>query len=169
MSGGEPPKILGLTIHSPWAELVARGLKTVENRSWAPPPWLLGRYLAVHASTRWDQEGAEFVERNASRFRAPDLRPEACQKGVVAVARVVGWVQRVELGQPGPKVISMLPGCSFTEQDWRWFVGAEFGWLLRDVQRITPVACRGQQKLWRLPSPVYDSVRRRYDAARRAG
>jgi hypothetical protein len=160
----EDHKILALTVHRPWSELIARGLKTVETRGWAPPPWMLGRYLAIHASTRWDQEGAEFIERAHSRFLAPRLLVNECPAGIIAVAQLVGWVQRVDIGDRPPKVIAMLPGHAFGGDDWRWFHANEFGWVLRGVKRIAPVAARGQQKLWAMSKPVYDSVRARYAA-----
>lgn len=159
-------KILGLTVHSPWAELIAQGDKTVECRSWAPFEFMLGRYVAIHASTRWDQEGYEFLRRNPQRFRVDPPRAEWCKHGVIAVARLVGWVRRPELGAPGgPLVVQMLPGHSFTEADWRWFHQSEFGWVLRSVKRIRPIEMKGRQGLWALPPPVYEAVRRRYTRA----
>jgi hypothetical protein len=163
----EELKILGLTVHSPWAELIASGHKTVECRSWPPYEWMLGKYIAVHASTRWDQEGHDFLERNAGRFKVITPRPESCAHGIVAVAQLVGWVRRTELGTPGgPTVVRMLPGHGFSEQDWRWFHIAEYGWILRDVTRILAVAVKGRQGFWPLPPLVYSSVRKRWQAAR---
>lgn len=159
-------KILGLTIHSPWAQLTAEGHKTVECRSWAPYDFMLGRHVAIHASTRWDQEGYEFIERNVQRFLVTAPRAGACSYGIIAVARLVGWVRRTDLGEPGgPVVVKMLPGHAFTPDDWRWFHAGEFGWIWRDIRRIAPVACTGKQKLWRLPDTVVESVRRRYGKA----
>ena len=165
-------KILGLTLHAPHGELVAMGLKTIENRGWAPPPWMLGRYIAVHQSTRWDQEGADYYRRNHPRYLVDPPMLQECKFGIIAVARVVGWVQRAELGER-PRTVAMLPGFAFGDQvdalghsvDWRWFSGAEYGWVLRDVKRIEPVAARGLQKLWQLPRPTYESVRRRWAKA----
>lgn len=169
-------KILGLTVHSPWAELIARGIKTVENRSWAPYEWMLGRYIAIHASTRWDQEGVDFINRNHTRFQVETPQLQECVYGVVAVARLVGWVVRgPESDGQKPVTVKMLPGYEFGSNvnaagrslDWSWFTGP-FGWVLRDTVRIAPVACRGMQKLWALPPPVYKSVRQRFDVARKA-
>lgn len=158
-------KILAITVHRPWSELIARGVKTIETRSWAPYSFMLGRYLAIHASTRWDQEGAEFITRCHARFLIDAPRVEECPAGIVAVAQLVGWVQRVEVGDRPPKVLAMLPGHSFGGEDWRWFHTNEFGWVLRGVKRFAPVAARGQQKLWVMSKPVYDAVRRRYGKA----
>lgn len=164
-------KILGLTVRSPWAELIARGLKTIENRSWPPYDFMLGRHLAIHASPTWDQQGYDYMRANHPRFALDPPMREECRYGVIAVVRLVGWVQRTESGPP--RVVKMLPGEFFGKAedqlghsiDWRWFHGAEYGWVLRDVRRIEPVACAGRQKVWQLSRFVLASVRARYGKA----
>ena len=44
-----------LTLHQPWASLVALGVKTIETRSWATS---YRGPLAIHAATRWPVQGA---------------------------------------------------------------------------------------------------------------
>jgi DNA polymerase-1 len=44
-----------LTVWQPWAWAIAMGFKLIENRSWPPPRWLIGRELAIHAAA-----GTEF-------------------------------------------------------------------------------------------------------------
>ena len=180
MSGLRDEKILGLTVRSPAAELIARGIKTIENRGWPPHEWMLGRYLAIHASPMWDQEWADFVRRNLGRFAVEPPLVGECRYGVIAVARLVGWVRRVESASvPGApwtaEPVKMLDGHAFGAAedphghsiDWRWFQPQifEYGWVLRDVRRITPVACKGRQGVWKLPPLVYSSVRRAYERA----
>jgi hypothetical protein len=41
-----------LTLHQPWASLVAVGAKTIETRSWAAPEWMIGERLLIHAGKR---------------------------------------------------------------------------------------------------------------------
>lgn len=162
-------QILGLTVRSPWAELEARGIKPIENRGWPPPDWMLGRYLAIHASPTWDTHGVQYVRDHIERFAVDPPLQQECVYGVIAVARLVGWVQRTESGPP--RTVKMLPGFAFgdnvdangTSLDWRWLMRMyEYGWVLRDVRRIKPVACAGRQKLWPLPRFVYASVRERW-------
>lgn len=40
-----------LSLHQPWASLVALGVKTIETRSWRAPASLIGERFAVHAAT----------------------------------------------------------------------------------------------------------------------
>ena len=41
-----------LTLHQPWAGLLAAGVKTIETRSWAAPQSAIGQQMAIHASKR---------------------------------------------------------------------------------------------------------------------
>ena len=46
-SRGEP--MYAVTLHLPWATLIALGVKSVETRSWPAPARLLGQVIAIHA------------------------------------------------------------------------------------------------------------------------
>jgi hypothetical protein len=41
-----------LSLHQPWASLVALGVKTIETRSWAAPKSLIGQRIAIHAAAK---------------------------------------------------------------------------------------------------------------------
>ena len=38
-----------ITLHQPWASLVAHGIKNIETRSWPPPQGIIGERIAIHA------------------------------------------------------------------------------------------------------------------------
>jgi hypothetical protein len=131
---------------------------------------MLGKYLAIHASTRWDQEGADFIDRARLRFGlvGPSRvkRLEECKTGIIAVAQLVGWVEMGPHGTGQVKTIAMLPGHAFDlQRDGPWFFG-RYGWLMRGVVRFGPIECKGKQGLWKLAPELYERVRRRYDLAR---
>ena len=44
-----------ITLHQPWASLIADGRKTIETRSWAPPRTLIGERIAIHAGWQIDK------------------------------------------------------------------------------------------------------------------
>ena len=48
-----------LTLHQPWASLIADGRKPFETRSWAPPRSLIGRRIAIHAGRTVDPDAAD--------------------------------------------------------------------------------------------------------------
>ncbi|MYE38465.1 MAG: ASCH domain-containing protein [Candidatus Spechtbacteria bacterium SB0662_bin_43] len=39
-----------ITLHQPWASLIALGIKDIEARSWSPPQRLIGETIAIHAA-----------------------------------------------------------------------------------------------------------------------
>ena len=45
-----------ITLHQPYATLIALGRKRYETRSWAPPQWLLGQRIAIHAAKNTSRE-----------------------------------------------------------------------------------------------------------------
>jgi len=55
-----PMDLRALTVHEPWASLIAYGVKPVENRTWAST-FMLGKRLAIHRGQKVDFEGAEVL------------------------------------------------------------------------------------------------------------
>ena len=155
-------KILGLTLHEPWASLVARGLKPIENRRWTPPvKWIeASGWLALHAGKTYDTECAPWV-----RARFPELQiPVEPKNGIIAVARVVGWLEP----KTGNVVMIHKLALPPTDAEKLWHMRDQFGWILRDLVLLpTPIECRGMQKLWPLGS-AYAQVREAFGAATRA-
>lgn len=43
-----------LTLHQPWASLIARGAKVVETRGWPAPGYVIGQRIAIHAARTAD-------------------------------------------------------------------------------------------------------------------
>ena len=132
--------LYALTLWRPWAALIVRGwivnvatvgFKTIENRTWAPPPEQLqpGQWFAIHAGKTLDADCEDFAIGNGvppAFFRDP---ANFVESAIVGVARYAG---------------------SVTESDDRWFVGP-VGWRMDARVRIEPVPCRGRQKLWQVP------------------
>lgn len=177
-----------LTLHQPWATCIAQHGKRVENRTWAPPSSLIGQRIAIHAGMKlnrevclrlFDEEGIELAPASKLPLGA-----------VVATARVAGWVrsehahgEHMEATPPSNKGWAPFARwfvgkeeCPFdffgvTEQQARdalrssWWIGP-IGWILDHVIAIEPVACKGAQGLWSLPTDVERAVREHEEAAR---
>lgn len=164
-----------LTILQPWAELIVRGPKRVENRTWTPRGMKMGDYLAVHAGVftprladHWT--GAlELAEHHRIVDEVPLLKqwrevidgergrlyPVRCKRflegavphgAVVGVAQLVGVETEAPAGDP-------------------WWCGP-VGWRLGNVVAIEPVPCRGAQGLWVLDEATYQAVREAFRGAR---
>lgn len=86
-----------LTLHQPWATLIALRVKTIETRSWRAPESLIGQRIAIHAGRRvaYLEEGGEAWERFdldtyvATKYPARNISAEPLPLGcVVATARL---------------------------------------------------------------------------------
>jgi hypothetical protein len=117
-------KLPALSIRQPWAWLILRGDKPIENRCWATK--FRGRFL-IHAAkgmTKAEYEDAfDFAcYCGFDIHRAPSFRDfDGMRGGIVGVANLVDCV---------------------TSSDSPWFVG-EHGFVLADVQTIPFIPCKG--------------------------
>ena len=120
--------MMALTIWQPWAWCVIHGGKDVENRSWAPPPVLLGKRIAIHAAARRNPRDI----RNDRVFihQSTGVMPPPVDELVFGA--VIGTV--------------VLRGV-VEESTSPWFKGP-VGWVLSDPVPCKPVPTRGYQRLW---------------------
>lgn len=135
----------GFTLWRPMSFGIVHGTKRIENRPWAPPPWIVGRWIAIHGGKKWDDGYADMV---ADIMHLDELPPAARDTGIVGLARVTGYV---------------------TESDDPWYIPGQYGWTLDQVAAFSePVPCRGAQGLWRVPDEIRSQVlnRARWAAAR---
>ncbi len=144
--------VKAITLHQPWASLIAAGIKTIETRSWAPPRRLIGQRIAIHASRKREVSGK--------------LHPET----LLAVLDLFGhgWSDRIPLGavvatallkdarQVGfqryvGRVLASSPSYTgWIEPDpYGDFSVGRWLWILTDIQKVEPlVPARGRQGLW---------------------
>lgn len=114
-----------LTIHQPYAELIARGEKRIENRTW---PTQYQGPLAIHAgkSLAWLDDPAD-----AGRY---------VFGAVVAVVDLIDC-RRIE------DLTGAWREHAHAHGPWCWMFGIR-------VRRITPVPYRGAQGLWDIPDAL---------------
>ena len=124
--------MIAITVHQPWASLIAQGHKRYEYRSWRPSQALLdGEPLVICASARHYGEEARAEWAAAG---APGELPEDLPLGAaLCVVRVAD----------------------------HWTAAPDgYGWTLADVVALRePIAVSGRQRLWRLPADVEAEVR----------
>ena len=137
----------GLTLHQPWAFLVARGYKLIENRSWKPPTWLMGQYFAIHAGKAWDQKSVDFIKNNFDGLMPTKHYCTKFESGMlIAIVQLTAVVESREEAE------RLSPGHG------KWFFGP-YGWVLEDATLLKPtIECRGYQKLWNLPEDIEEKV-----------
>ena len=145
---GKP--IRGLTLWRPWPWTFMHADKRVENRPWAPPPSMLGGFLALHAGHHYDYDAHLMMKTGvfgaaARSVPAPIDHPE----GVIVAVAVL---------QSYETIIS-------TDLSKPWAFGPVVWHLTKIVPLVEPIACRGRQKLWKVPSDVLDDLARQYAVA----
>lgn len=115
-----------LSILQPWAWLIAKGYKDIENRHWRTP-WR-GRFL-IHAGKKWGREQRDDLARVREDFPQIVL-PEAFELGgIVGVATLVSTCN----GSTSP-----------------WFVGP-WGFVLQDQKPLPFIEWRGQLGFFEIP------------------
>ena len=152
--------MLALTLWRPWDYAIAKLGKTVENRSWRPPPHLIGQRIAIHSGLRYDEAGARWL---AAHGRALPL--EIPVGRVVCTTRVVGWVQRIAGTGLDSSFVGEVPEGYDLKRMLPWFAGP-MGWLLADTVPVQiPTVVRGRQGFWPLPVDVAAEARRQSGVA----
>ncbi len=121
--------MLALSIRQPWASLILKAGKDIENRCWSTK--VRGRIL-IHAAkgcTRDELEDAlDFAEKACGTRYSVDLKAVA-RGGIVGSVEIVDCVNR---------------------SDSPWFVG-EFGFVLRNPQPLPFVPWKGQLGFFDVP------------------
>ena len=124
--------MLALTVSQPYASMIDRGEKWIENRRWET------KYrgpLAIHAG-----KGTQYL---TGRELA------AYPQGVLCVCNLVACFRLAQLDRLGDRLSSI----GLTVEDVLQHEHAEgpWCWVLQDVRRLRkPYLCRGAQGLWRL-------------------
>ena len=147
-----------ITLHQPWASLIALGIKTVETRSWPAPERLLGQTIAIHAGKRVARDPGVAVE-NEMRVRLGKDWRRTIPAGAVLATAVLAGMARVD--RVDPRVghalhdLSTEAGCAVglgqTRVDpWGDFSAGRWLWFLADVGAIPePLPAVGHQLFWR--------------------
>ncbi|EJL29974.1 ASCH domain-containing protein [Brevibacillus sp. BC25] len=140
-----------ITIHQPWATLIALGEKRFETRSWST------RYrgpIAIHAAKKVDKDiclEEPFRSVLAKHGYTVDNLPTGA---VVAIANLTecwrslgeGYLSGVPILQNGIK--GQTKQISPQEDSFGWFESGRYAWEMTDVKQIDPVPAKGQQGLW---------------------
>lgn len=131
-----------ITIHHPWASLIACGEKRIETRSW---PTKYRGEIAIHA-------GIKPIPRDYYGIR--DLLPCVCDfpyGKVIAIAELVDCLQvSATFNDTGPfsAMLENLRSINGKEFMFGDYTPGRYAWILANVRRIEPVPAKGMQRLW---------------------
>ena len=146
-----------ITLHQPWASLIALGIKTVETRSWPAPARLLGQTIAIHAGKRVARETEPVIESALVELVGADWRSIIPAGAVVATATLAGLarVERVNCARssathdPGAENGCAVGQLKTPIDPWGDFSPGRWLWFLSDVQSLPrPVSAVGRQAFW---------------------
>jgi hypothetical protein len=156
-----------LSLTQPWATIVARGLKPIENRRWTPPIAMYGETFAIHASKTWDKEGELWIRETWEGFDdVVDAIGDAVlvRSAILGVARLTGYMSksdRLFYTAAGGRIVAS-PGHELESNPW--YVGP-YGFTLDQVRELNvPIPVSGALSFWRLPVEVDAILRLQLEA-----
>jgi len=132
------PVLKALTIRQPWAELILRGRKPFELRSWRTKYRGL---LVIHAAAKVD---------------AWDARHFGLDPAKLVTSAFVGFAILSDV-RPYTRADARL--LKRRRAGYGWFPG-NLSWVLRKPRRIAPVRAKGQLSLFDVPKSVERRIKR---------
>ena len=82
-----------ITLHQPWASLIALGVKTVETRSWPAPARLVDQRIAIHAGKQVVRQPGDAIARELRARLGEDWRLTMPMGAVLVTAVLAGMTQ----------------------------------------------------------------------------
>ncbi len=135
-------KLPVLSIRQPWASLIMKGLKDIENRSWETD--YRGR-IYVHASKtkkqdEWDGAYCIVADLPAETFKVNADYMKTLEANPAEVGGIIGTVEIVDC---------------VSKSDSPWFVGP-FGFTLRDPVPLDFIPLKGRLGFFNLPKEILE-------------
>lgn len=135
------PRNAVITISQPWAEIIARGEKWVENRS-TGYPWTSahGRRILIHAG-----KGEQFMKNKVSREHGLSLG------AIIATAKLGAVIKLADLRAATRVAVKSVEKLGLSVDDVLKHKYTTGPWLLilQEVRRIpSPIPAKGSQGLW---------------------
>lgn len=129
----ESDEIPIISLHRPWVNWVLREWKVIETRTHKKLASLAGRRIGIHASLKWDLSAtgaaAQYLTLEQRTGPLPNI-------GGAIVCTAFVEEHRKLTAKDSPLA---LIDCEVTER---------YGLILKDVQIIKPIPCKGKQGIW---------------------
>ncbi|NKQ22648.1 ASCH domain-containing protein [Brevibacillus laterosporus] len=134
-----------ITIHQPWATLIALGEKKFETRSWRT------KYrgeLAIHAGKKVDKEACQ-QEPFRSVLAKYGLTADNLPTGAIVATCLLTECLQVHVKTGFYAVAGdsnhQIEGNEYT---FGWYELGRFAWKLTNVKQVELISARGKQGLW---------------------
>ena len=140
-----------ITIHQPYASLIAHGYKRFETRGWRT------HYrgpIAIHAGKKIDHQAVLMIARDYPRIWR-DITPLP-SGSIVAVAELVEC--RKAVMNPAYELVELVGEKDAVlfdamENDFGDYTPGRYAWELANVRLIEPIPAKGRQGLWNWQQP----------------
>jgi activating signal cointegrator 1 len=153
-----------LTLHQPWATLMALGLKKIETRGWGtlyrgPLAITAAAVVPAYAKFEFKENPSmrHYLGENLGIVEPKQLR-ELPLGAVVAVVDLVDCFSTnadPNYSKRGRETFEKLPKPGTMEYDFGNYARNRYAWITTHLRAVPmPVPCRGLQQLWTLPDDV---------------
>lgn len=148
-----------LTIWAPWSELIVRGAKRCETRSWPAPHRVIGERMGIHAAGRMpvatDVSPLERVAIEGA-LELPQARwRQLPRSALVATVRVQGVYQILEVRDGWAIIGQTREGSAPAKRLWIRdettfgdFTGGRWIWHFADLTTFRAIPMPGTQGIW---------------------
>lgn len=156
-----PCQVTALSLTRPWSELVAHGLKDVENRTWSTP---FRGVLVLHAAKSWDDDAVSLVKLLGAEPFLAATRADLSQS---APTGYVGWCRVVDVHRDGDLACFGDVPRETSERCSPWAFEGQCHWKVIDAAPFAEVVPGGGRL--GLFAPPIDVIGRVRDAMWEAG
>ena len=139
-----------ITLHQPWASLIASGAKRIETRHWKPAAWMIGKEIAIHAGKHKFGGGLledeEFMAAVTKALGADWFT--TMPYGAVVATAVFDRAYFIDDPNAIPAFLKdrNIPQTEIVFGDFR---RGRYMWLLRNVKAVDPpIPATGAQGFW---------------------
>jgi len=137
----EPTELTAITLHQPWASLIAAGKKHYETRSWAT--YYRGP-IAIHAGKKLHKD------ESLTSLLEVDLKLFDSNIPLGAIVAIADLTDCILMDQE-----FILKQSSFEQYLGLWEIG-RYAWKLENVRAIEPIPATGKQGLWKFSSDSWN-------------
>ena len=150
-----------ITLHQPWASLMALGYKQIETRGWPAPAHAIGQPIAIHAGKEWNdtlrgqcglQPFSWCLLGEQHYFAIPqedeDALYEALPRSAVLAVGTLASCRQVTARQHPPP-----------DGTYEWYFGAygygRWMWWIKDIRMLAqPAKASGARGVWCWDAPA---------------
>ncbi|AZS15343.1 ASCH domain-containing protein [Paenibacillus lutimineralis] len=149
-----------ITIHQPWATLIALREKKFETRSW---PTKHRGAIAIHAGKKIDKAACEVPDIKAALARHGYTADNLPTGAVVAKAELLDSHTIFNTADNGIHVIhstdARVEWIYNNEKAFGWYDEGRYAWELDNVRMLPePIPAKGQQGLWNWDGGIHEAL-----------